>query len=162
LSFTEGVMVMDAALAAGAERGLVGEMLLTEPRRRGNVAARMAALFADERAESPGESISRVITAQAGLPAPDLQVKINDADGLIGRVDFRWRRRRLVGEFDGKIKYSRELAPGGDPTNALWTEKQQEDRLRRAGWNVVCWGWNDLRADALGPRIRAAPNRPGH
>ena len=51
-------MVMDAALAAGAERGLVGEMLLTEPRRRGNVAARMAALFADERAESPGESIS--------------------------------------------------------------------------------------------------------
>jgi len=58
LSFTEGVMVMDAALAAGAERGLVGEMLLTEPRRRGNVAARMAALFADERAESPGESIS--------------------------------------------------------------------------------------------------------
>jgi very-short-patch-repair endonuclease len=79
-----------------------------------------------------------------GLPEPELQIAISDSDGLIGRVDFLFREFRTIVEFDGKIKYSRELAPDGDPTIALWREKQREDRLRALGYEVVRITWADL------------------
>lgn len=90
--------------------------------------------FADRRSESPGESVSRVALAAAGLPAPDLQVEL-----LLGgrhvRVDFMWPRLRLVGEFDGRVKYGE----GRD----LWLEKEREDLIRRHDHGMARWVWRD-------------------
>jgi len=60
-------------------------------------------------------------------------------------VDFAWPHLGVVGEFDGRVKYGRDLAPDQDPTEVLWDEKVREDLLRELGWLVVRWTWADLR-----------------
>jgi hypothetical protein len=113
---------------------------------------------ADGGSESVGESRARIAFDAAGLPTPELQAEILDARGmLVGRVDFLFREQHTIVEFDGKIKYSEELAPDGDPAQALWQEKKREDRLRSLGYEVVRITWADLEdIDALAAKIRAA------
>ena len=66
--------------------------------------------------------------------------------GVVGRTDFAWEEQRVVGEFDGRIKYGRLLRPGQDPGDAVFEEKRREDAIRDEGWGVVRWVWSDLRA----------------
>jgi hypothetical protein len=81
----------------------------------------------------------------AGLPLPDLQVEVRRPDSrLVGRCDFGWRGPRLLGEFDGQVKYGRLLRPGQTPGDAVFEEKRREDALRDEGWGVVRWVWSDL------------------
>lgn len=96
--------------------------------------------FADGRSESPGESLSRLAIADHGLPEPELQREFV-LEGRTVRVDFYWPAARLVGEFDGRIKY--------DDPNALWDEKEREDLLRRNGEAVARWGWSDVYPDPV-------------
>ena len=91
--------------------------------------------FADGRAESPLESVSRVACHELGLPAPEAQVEVWLGDELIARVDFLWRGQLTVGEADGKAKYLR--------VEDLWAEKRREDRLRRVGLSVARWEWQE-------------------
>src|SRR5674476_401682 len=49
-----------------------------------------------------------------------------------GRVDFWWPGARVVGEFDGRVKYGRANPSGRPPEDVLWDEKLREDRLRAA------------------------------
>lgn len=143
--FADAVVVADHALRAGlvTSEGLVSAA--TEWRgRRGGRRRLVVARFADRRAESPGESLSRARIHELGLPAPELQVRLRDPDGVIGRVDFWWSSMGLVGEFDGRVKY--RAAGVDDPRRLeerLWAEKLREDRLRRAGARVARWTWSD-------------------
>ena len=120
--------------------------------------ARRVVAFLDGRSESAGESASRVRLVQQGLPCPDLQREICDADGrLVGRVDFCWDEERTVGEFDGKQKYGRLLQPGQTIEEVVYAEKVREDALRDLGWQVVRWLWRDLyRNGVLRDRVRRA------
>jgi hypothetical protein len=82
---------------------------------------------------------------ELGLPVPDLQVEVRTPGGLfIGRTDFGWREHRLLGEFDGRIKYGRLLRPGQQPGDAVFEEKRREDALRAEDYGVVRWIWRDL------------------
>ena len=63
-------------------------------------AARRVIGVADERSESPGESLSRWLLVNAGLAPDDLQKEFPHAAG-IDRVDFWWDVG-VVGEFDGE------------------------------------------------------------
>ncbi len=103
----------------------------------------VAVRMADHRAQSPGESRSRWLFRVAGLPAPELQFEVYDADGvLVGTTDFAWRRHRLLGEFDGRVKYGRLLRPGQTAGEAVWAEKLREDALRRTtgfGMERLVW-----------------------
>jgi hypothetical protein len=79
------------------------------------------------------------------VPLPDLQVTVLAPDGrLIGRTDFGWREQRLLGEFDGRVKYGRLLRPGQQPGDAVFEEKLREDALRDEDYGVVRWVWRDL------------------
>jgi hypothetical protein len=99
----------------------------------------------DPRSESPGESVSRVRLHEDGLPAPELQQDIYDENGrFIARVDFCWKERRTIGEFDGKIKYGKLRKPGQSLEDAIYAEKLREDAIRDLGWQVVRWIWADL------------------
>ena len=101
--------------------------------------------FLDERSESAGESWSRWVFHQNGLPAPEPQFEVCDSIGrLVGRADFGWREQRTLGEFDGTIKYGRLLKPGQRLQDVLVAEKRREDALRDAGWQVVRWIWSEL------------------
>ncbi len=117
------------------------------PRRvRGRPAALLVAELADARSMSPGESLSRAAMFRLNLPRPDLQVDVEDAEGLVGTTDFGWPG--VVGEFDGRSKYG--IPVGVDPAAAaevLWREKRREDRLRRVV-RVARWTWADAVGDA--------------
>ncbi len=71
-TFPQALTAFDAALAVGVDREDLRRRLATS--RRGVGLARRALLFADGRAESPGESWSRAQMIEAELPVPDLQV----------------------------------------------------------------------------------------
>jgi len=144
LAFEKAVVVADSALHLGrVTREDVSAALARAPRRHGTAAALRALAFADGRSESAGESRSRVRLRDAGLPAPDLQVSVDDAGGRpLGRVDFGWPG--VVGEFDGRIKYGRLLRPGQDPGDAVFAEKVREDAIRDTGLRVVRWTWPEL------------------
>lgn len=130
-----GVVTADAVLARGVERAELERVLAACGRWPGVAAARTAVAFADGRAESALESLSRVRFHQHGLPAPELQVVLHDLDGVIGRVDHYWAEFRVVGEADGALKYLRP--------EDLFAEKRREDRLRDAGSDVVRWTWDE-------------------
>lgn len=114
----------------------------------------------DSRIESVGESRSLALFIREHLPLPEPQVEIHDARGLVGRVDFLWREKRTVGEFDGRIKYGRLVPAGLSAEDVLWNEKLREDRLRDAGWQVARWTWSDLSTPSVvAGRITAAFSR---
>lgn len=113
--------------------------------------------FADGGSESPGESRSRYLFACQALPAPTLQVPVHDASGtLVGVTDFGWLGHGLLGEFDGRVKYGRLLREGETAADAVYREKQREDRIRElTGARMVRLTWDDLaRPAATAARVR--------
>ena len=145
VSIAQAVAAGDRAVALGMDLEAVGEQLESAKARKGIGRARQATRLLDPRSESPGESVSRIVICDNGLPMPDLQVTILDTkDAEDARVDFLWDEFKVIGEFDGKIKYGRLLRPGELPGDAVFREKIREDRLRDLGYIVVRWTWDDL------------------
>lgn len=138
------VALIDKALAKGLDRAEVLD-LLGEHRASGNVRAREVVRFGDAASESVGESHSRWLMHELGLPMPRLQVRILTEDGgYVARPDFLWDDCRVVGEFDGRIKYGRLLKPGQSIAEVILAEKQREEAIRRQGYWVIRWVWSDL------------------
>ena len=152
-SFVQAVVVADAALRRTQSpvsglpaTTLTVDSLLAElalvPLRNGTAKARRAIEFADGLADRPGESISRVNISLARLTAPVLQVRIRGASGRTYPVDFWWPEFNLIGEFDGKFKYTDErFLLGRTPQQALYDEKMREDDLRAADHGFSRWPW---------------------
>ncbi|MGY1914597.1 type IV toxin-antitoxin system AbiEi family antitoxin domain-containing protein [Blastococcus sp. SYSU DS0973] len=123
--------------------------------------AARAVAAADGRSESVGESRSRVILHRWKLAPSALQFEVRSGGGeLVARTDFAWEDARLVGEFDGRVKYGRLLRPGEAPGDAVFAEKLREDAVRDEDWDVVRWVWADLAAPhRLAARVRRAHER---
>jgi hypothetical protein len=102
--------------------------------------------LADPRPESVGESRSRWLFHTQGLPSPELQFHVYDDSGrLVGITDFAWPEHKLLGEFDGKVKYGRLLRPDEQPEDAVFREKRRQDQLCEVtGWRMVRLVWTDL------------------
>lgn len=144
-TFTQAVCAMDGALALGVTVSELTETVRRGSGRSGIDTARRALLIADGDSESVGESFSRVLMhGFADVPSPRLQHEFRTESGLfVARSDFDWEGR-LVGEFDGRGKYERDLRPGESIADAVWREKRREDRLRDLGVIVVRWTWFEL------------------
>lgn len=99
--------------------------------------------LADGRSGSVGESRSRYIFWRHGIPKPELQWPVYDENGeLIGYADFAWPAYGVLGEFDGRAKYTRLLRADEDTTMVVLREKDREDAMRRAtGFTFHRWGW---------------------
>ena len=142
-----GVVAADAALRRGATTPAeLAGVAATMAGLAGVVRARLCCDLADARSESPGESWSAVVLHRHGLPRPERQEVFRDARGFVARADFWWPGRRVVGEFDGRVKYGRANPTGRPPEDVLWAEKLREDRLRALGPVVARWTTADLRA----------------
>jgi len=156
--FARGLAVADSSLRAGVSRQVLQDAMAFCASWPGARGASRAVSWADGRADNPGESYSRAVLIEQGLPPSDIQFPVRDQHGLVGLADFAWIDRWTLGEFDGRRKYL--PGPDGDVEAAarvLWQEKQREDRLRRAGFEVVRWTWQDLQRPAeLIARILAA------
>ena len=146
LSMKRAVAMGDAALAQGLDATELAAVVARCLGWPGMTAARRAIEFLDGRSESVGESVSRVVLHDAGVPAPQPQYLVNDEyGGFVGRTDFGWSAMRTLGEFDGLVKYGRLLKPGQTAGDVLMEEKRREDALRDLGWEIVRWIWKDLR-----------------
>lgn len=140
--YDRSVSVLDAALYLGASADEIRRVLGSQRRWHGVPVARRALAFADGRAESVGESISRVQIVQSGLPMPELQYAVFSASGRwLARSDFAWPAFRVIGEFDGRVKYR---GPAESVADVVMAEKAREQAIQGAGWTVVRWGWRDL------------------
>lgn len=107
--------------------------------------AQYALSLADSRSASPGESRSRYLFRRAGLPIPQLQVPIYDADGLlIGYSDFGWLEYHHLGEFDGRIKYGGIPGDRRSPQQIVFDEKRREDAMRSQLLGMSRWTWADI------------------
>jgi hypothetical protein len=116
---------------------------------RGHRRLSRAIQFGNCRSGSPGESLSRALIHELGFPAPVLQQRFDDRLGLIGYTDFWWPSFRLIGEFDGLLKYTRgAFGTSLSISDIVMAEKKREDRLRALGPSVARWLW----ADAMAPR----------
>ncbi|ALG84725.1 type IV toxin-antitoxin system AbiEi family antitoxin domain-containing protein [Gordonia phthalatica] len=128
--------------------------------RHGIALARHAFAFADGDSESPGESWSRAQMIEADHPLPELQVEYTLESGRTARCDFG-RDGLFVGEFDGMIKYQREMRDGEDVEDVVIREKLREDQLRDLGLDVGRWIWDDLRAKTMIPKLEKRYDRLG-
>ncbi|HET7016814.1 MAG TPA: type IV toxin-antitoxin system AbiEi family antitoxin domain-containing protein [Streptosporangiaceae bacterium] len=136
-SLREGVVIADSAL----HRKLTTKTELYAVIKRsgrwpGIAQARRAVDFSDALAESPFESLARLVFAEGGLPTPELQAWVGGDGRPLGRVDFYWQDHSTVAEADGAVKYS-------DPRRAQ-EQLQRDDYLRQAGFQVVHFTWQQL------------------
>jgi len=129
--------------------------------RKGVDRARRAVRLANRQSESPGESWSAVVNDALGLPAPARQHDIRDGECLVGRCDFWWPDYRVVGEFDGRVKYRRANPTGRAREDVLWAEKRREDRMRATNVDVVRWTAAELRRAGQAEAFARASAGPG-
>jgi hypothetical protein len=144
-----GLVIADAALAGSfvSDHDLQ-EALASRAGWPGVRIAQRVVAFADPRAESPLESISRLRIRQHGVPAPEPQVEIWIAGRCVGRCDFYWDEYGVIGEADGWGKYKNDWKRFRD-------QKRKDARYERAGAVVVRWD-SDEAEDfaAVAARIR--------
>ncbi len=151
--FVDGVSVVDAHLRrppgtrsaedSEAKRdALLRELEAVSPT-RGAAKARRAIEFGDPRSESVGESLSRARMAELGFEVPEVQVGFPTGSANYV-VDFYWRSAHLIGEFDGRAKYSRsDLTGGKPPEEIVWREKRREDSIRASSHaRFLRWTWS--------------------
>ena len=137
--FRDGVVVADSALQQRlTSKNELTAVLADCPRWPGIRRATEVVVFADRRAESPLESLARIVFRDCGLPAPELQVEVRDSE-FIGRVDFLWKQYRTIVEVDGAAKYQ-------DKGLAM-RERRRDKRLREAGYEVVHFDWKEITGD---------------
>lgn len=153
-----GLVVADAVLRRLVPREELIAAALAHRSWPGGPRALKVAGFADGRAETPLESITRLVYRQQGLPDPETQVEVWRDGRFVALVDFLFRDQRTVGEADGMGKYDR---PG-----ALRAEKIREEGLRRCGLEVVrnIWGeaWHKDGQVELAQRMRDAFGYASH
>ncbi len=106
--------------------------------------------FLDGRSESVGETRLRLFVRALGWSViPQLPIA-DDHDEVFAYADLGVEGTNLLLEFDGRVKY-------GEGSDALWREKQREDRIRRRGYGFERVIWSDLdRPVVLTARLQAA------
>jgi hypothetical protein len=130
--------LLDAALHA--HRVLeeqVQAAVVSRPGRRGTARLRTAAALADRRAESPAETLARLLLVPV-LPDLEPQVRVLDGSGrIVVRVDLGDRRVRLAVEADGKA---------GHAGAAMVAKDRRRDRVTEGlGWCTERVTWYELR-----------------
>ena len=116
---------------------------------------RRAAEVADPGADSPGETLVRLMILELGLGIPETQFPVQTGRG-IAWCDLRIGRH--IVEFDGRRKY-RSVADGGDAErdadDVVWDEKVRERDVASHGLGVSRVFWDDC----LGRARRATMDR---
>jgi very-short-patch-repair endonuclease len=136
LSPIEALVLVDAAIHAGLTTPgkLVGS-------RRLRALAQLAAP-----AESPMETRLRWLLLQAGLPRPEVQTDLRNAEGrFIGRADLYYPSVRLVIEYDGTNHLDR-----------VAEDNRRQNQLLTAGFRLLRFTAADVnqRPDSLVVEVR--------
>lgn len=150
LPFMEAVVVTDSAmhgqLASPPELLGMLELFKGLP---GSPQARRAFEFASPNAESVLESCGRVILAEHGVEAPEVQYSIA-GPGYRYHVDLCWPRYKTIVEFDGMVKY--------ETRKDIRRQYDRDQHLRDAGYQVIHVTWHEIfrTPELVAERIRKA------
>ena len=128
----DALVVADSALRAGADPERCADLLASMPGRRGVRQARAIVEFADDGAESPRETAVRYTVLQAGMPAPETQIRIDTSIGEYW-ADVGWPDLRLLVEYDGLAKYG----DGSTAPRVLLRERRRQDAVQEQGWRFL-------------------------
>jgi hypothetical protein len=115
-----GVTVAEIAAVAAAHEGVRGLCTLGE-----------SLSLVDGGAESPYESMTRMLLVQNGFPRPQSQIRVLDSNGVVvARLDMGWRQWRVGVDFEGAQH---------------WTDPRQRNRDLERYALLPALGWADIR-----------------
>ncbi len=114
-----------------------GELIrrVAELRGPGSARARRKVGLADARAESPLESLARLVFRRADL-FPELQAVVTDGGRFVARVDFLFADARLVVEADGFEHHA--------DRDHFRRDRERQNALVALGFRVLRFTWDDL------------------
>ena len=130
LSRRKALAAMDALMRAyGFTHADMRRLLPRYFRRRGVVQLRELVALVDPRAESSGESWTRLEIHDRGLPSPDVQHWVRVAGVPTYRLDLAYPHAKVAVEYDGEEFHTSEEARAADRKRRTW--------LRDHGWTVI-------------------------
>lgn len=131
----------------------IERVAIGHPGVRGLRALRQTLQLVDGGAQSPYETLTRLMLIDGGLPAPETQLAVRDQYGsAVAYLDMGWREYRVGVEYDGAQH---------------WSDRRQRRRdverfadLEALGWAIVRVTSDMLRTPAaVVARVRAALDR---
>lgn len=143
LNLTDGVRRIDALMNATQLKVVeIQSVIEGHPGVRGLDQLRKTLSLVDGGAESPYESLTRLMFVGAGLPRPQTQLPVLDEFGfVVAHLDMGWPEYRVAVEFDGAQH---------------WTDARQRGRdverlaaLEALGWTVIHVSSDMLRTSAV-------------
>ena len=106
-------------------------VIVGHPGARGLRQLRRTLDLVDGGAESPYESLTRLLLVQAGFPRPETQIPVFDEYGfVVARIDMGWRKWRVGVDFEGAQH---------------WTDSKQRTRDVERYGRLPELGWTDIR-----------------
>jgi len=113
------VKVADIEAVAGTHRGVRGLRQL-----------RLTLDFVDGGAESPYESLTRLLLVQAGFPRPQTQIRVLDEYGFVlARIDMGWPEYLVGVDFEGAHHWT-------NPKSRTW-DVERYQLLPELGWTDI-------------------------
>jgi very-short-patch-repair endonuclease len=109
---------------------------------------RQVVALAEPATESPMETRMRMKLVLAGLPRPQAQVELHDAQGrFLGRADLYYPSKRLILEYDGATHRT-----------SLIEDNRRQNRLLNAGYHLLRFTIADINGtpEALIHQVREA------
>lgn len=114
----------------------VRDRLLDRRSKRGIHRAQMLLALATGKAESPPESMLRLIVVEAGLPVPEAQYEITAIDGRrLYVLDLAWPALRIALEYDGFAAHEERREH----------DAERDERMAGRGWVTIRATAADLR-----------------
>jgi hypothetical protein len=120
-------------------------MLTRHPKLKGIVKARQALELVRTGSDSAPETFLRLALTAAGLPEPELQLRIVPGDPCSPAADLGYRRQRLAIQYDGGHHRTRE--------------QQSRDNRRDESFNAAGWRYFKFNAEDLADDFRGAIRR---
>lgn len=154
--FDAGLVAADAVLNRGGDPHVMGNLAGAMVDWPGARAVGRAVSLADGGAQTPGETLTRIAAIEAGLGTLWTQFEVR-LGSFHAFVDLVAPEYNLALEFDGRQKYRRtrdSVDPAIDDADIVWAEKQREDPLRDAGFEMVRVIWADLFGARRAPLLR--------
>ena len=145
LSFVQLVQVGDWLLHQGLSTPARLSRYCQDRRLSGVRKARRALAYVRPGAESPMETLVRLMLGLAGLPWPDCNVNVRDAAGrFVARVDMLYAEFLVIVEYDG-LQHER------DPRQRQ-QDRERREELEALGFRVIVITAEDLRRPRDIPR----------
>jgi hypothetical protein len=102
LTLEDGVQRIDALMnATDVKVADVEAVIASHPGVRGLMQVRRTLDLVDGGAESPYESLTRLLLVKAGFPRPETQIRVMDKHGRVWRIDMGWRQWLVGVDFEG-------------------------------------------------------------